>query len=315
MYVDPSGYGWLSWLGKIIGGIAGAIAGYFGGPAAGMAVFSAISAGFSAMDSGANVWQAMGVAAVAGVAGYVGGAVGSWYGGVCEAGAWGTSLLSGAFAGASGGATGALLTGGNAGMGALSGAASGATMGAFSGINGTLGEALGPMFGAPIAGVAGAAVSGGNLGEGALSGAASWYGNVITKTITNATEKWQHRAKIRKESRQLTEHAINYMENEQNLTTDESIQVAWKGRDYLLAIVKGMFYGAAGSNAWAGINKIEQDTAEARQLGENAFLQYKYEVYGIDDGFMREPGLTPEQVMQFHFNQRNLIDFKNDANY
>ncbi len=197
-YVDPSGYGWLSWLGKIIGGIAGAIAGYFGGPAAGMAVFSAISAGFSAMDSGANIWQAMGVATVAGVAGYAGGALGAAYGGAIKAGTWGTSFLSGMFAGAAGGATGALLTGENAGMGALSGATSGATMGAFGGLGG-VGKYIGPMFGSPLAGVAGAAVSGGNLGEGAISGVAGWYGFALSSALIAANPSKQAVAKVEKD--------------------------------------------------------------------------------------------------------------------
>ena len=285
-YIDPTGYGFWSWMGKLIGAVAGAVAGYFGGPAVGMAVYSAISSGISAMASGANVFQAMGVALVSGVAGYAGGALGSAYGGAIGAGSWGTSLLSGMFAGAAGGAAGAAMTRGNVGMGALSGTAAGATMGAFSGIGGRLGDALGPMFGMPLAGVAGAAVRGGNLGEGALAGAAAWYGQVTVQTIANATDNWKHRALLKKQSKALSDHAINYLKNKENLTTDESIYVFAKNGKRISIwdrIKAGVLGGtdAAGPGGTPWIQATETAGAMAAHLPTTINAQQgKYDDHG-----------------------------------
>ncbi|MFH1753150.1 MAG: RHS repeat-associated core domain-containing protein, partial [Candidatus Omnitrophota bacterium] len=234
-YVDATGLGFWDIIGDIIGGILGFAVGVVtGNPALGVATYAAISAGMSAVSNGYNVFQAMGIAAGAGIIGFAGGCLGTAYGGWIGAGTWGTSFLAGMAGGAAGGASGALLSGGNVGMGALSGAASGATLGAFGGIGGRLGNALGPMFGMPLAGVAGAAVSGGNIGEGAISGAAAWYGSIITRTIAIASTPNQHRSKSGRslglpdliEQNSIDSYTIEKIGNRFNLTVDESIQIA-----------------------------------------------------------------------------------------
>ncbi len=167
-YVDPSGYGWFSWVGDL---------------------FSSIG------DIFTDIWQSdtFRTCAIIGasvfVGWYTGGLTSAWLEGIVtkSAAAWGGAVAGGAAGGATAGGMSAAFNGGNIGQGMLTGAAYGAATGAVAHFLPTNFTPFGDskiasignrLFNSAISGGAFGAgygvISGNNIGKSALNGAMLW---------------------------------------------------------------------------------------------------------------------------------------------